>query len=194
MHRFRVGALILALLLAPNALATYTSNGSAADQAALTSMLTSACTQSADFKSEYDTTVADTGHSIRYDVGRSQGGVLIDAYGSNAVDLDDLSALPVTPPAGHPNALTQSQALKHIMAERWYKATLPCAEYLECHEKGGMVGENALRSEAGQSPVVKHSGTPNPGGGVTVTITYGNGGSESWTINSAGNITAIAYH
>ena len=69
----------------------------------------------------------DPTHAIHADLGRRQElsetpaanpGVFIDQFDSDQIDLHDLSRLPETPRARHPNDITQTEMITHILAER----------------------------------------------------------------------------
>lgn len=187
--RLVVGALALALV-ASVVYATYTINGSDADRQSFLDMLSRCRNASAAFRREYDEVFNSQTAAITYNAGRSQARCLVDSFDSNNVDLDDLEKVLETAPEGNPSATTRCQVIKHFLAERWYKATHPDAEFRECHE-AGHTGENEIRGEGsqanlGERRLVQSDGT------WTVETTY-NGNAETWTLDANSNITSVTY-
>lgn len=186
-------SLAIVLLVAVVLYAAYTIEGSDADKQTFLDMLTAARNGSPEFKTEYDAIFNAATPSITYKVGRSQPNVIVDSFASNKVDLDDLEKFPASPPAGHPDALTRAQLIKHFMSERWHKANNPAATFEDSHNQA-ITDQNKLRTEAGQHTVTSQVGSTNADGSVTGTITYSDGNTETWTISSTGTITSIVYH
>lgn len=133
----------------------------------------------------------DPAHLIQANLGRSQPGVIGDAFASNAVDLDDLEAFPGAATAAHPDQVTRNELMVHFLTERQSALTSANpADFGPAHQSG-IAAQGRYRDERGQSHVLSQTGARNADGTITATIAMANGSSEQWGIDGAQKITSI---
>ena len=134
---------------------------------------------------------SDPKHKITADLGRSQPGVIGDAFATNQVDLDDLEKWPSRAGKDHPNQFTRNEAMVHFLSERQnaLQSSDP-SDFGPAHTYG-LQQQNLYRKERSQSEVLSQSGVKNADGTVTATVAMADKSSEKWQINGNGDITGI---
>jgi hypothetical protein len=169
--------------------------GDAADQEAYMAIVRREMLRSSRFHALMVAIQANTRYPVEIKVGRNQKGITIDSFHSDSVklglqevDLADLGRLPVDPPAGHPDACTQGEALIHAMAEA--SAGANTADRFASH-LAGIQAQNDYRDERGQKGHrLPPDSDPETYGRGDWTLFYDNGYRERWE-RSGHNITAI---
>lgn len=173
-------------------------NGTKVDQERFRQMLREGMTDSPMFRETLTNIGNDTdpAHRITANVGRSQPGVILDSYGNDAIDLDDLEALPAAAPMAHKNQFTRNEDLLHILTERQYALTHPdpggdkWKVFNDAHQHG-IDTQNRYRDERGQSHVLSQSGTKRADGGTNATIAFADGSNERWDIDRNGKFNGV---
>ncbi len=167
-------------------------NGTAADQAAFRIMLRDGMQISPTMRQTISDIGNNTTHPVTVNVGRSQPGVIIDSFGTNDTDLDDLDRLSATPTAGHSNESTRPEFIEHFLAEREFAANNPGTLFGPAHA-AGVAAQNNFRAERGGSAVTGQvfAGT-DAAGNIIGRTNFSDGTHQDEIINSGtGNIVRI---
>lgn len=130
----------------------------------------------------------DKSHAITVNLGRKQAGVLVDAFATNDVDLDDIDHFPVTPSAAHPKEMTRGEQLVHILAERRSaKLSSTPTDFGPAHAAATVV-HNQLRAELGQPAETSAGASVTSSGGIIGTTTSKDGSTQDIEFNANGDI------
>lgn len=133
--------------------------------------------------------INDTAHPITMNVGRNQPGTIIDNFGTNAVDVGDLSQIPATPAAGHPNTTTQDEMIVHFMVER--NDAAHGNAFGPAHQ-AGINAQNAVRAERGQPAVNSQVFAGTDAAGNTIGRTnYADGTHQDTIIDANNNVVRV---
>ncbi|HET9620835.1 MAG TPA: FG-GAP-like repeat-containing protein [Kofleriaceae bacterium] len=114
----------------------------------------------------------------------------VDAFDSNAVDLDDLKKFPLHESKDHPNAITLGEKFAHFLSER-RAARVDHLTFLDAHQAGLRV-ESQYREDLGQSGLLgDRRGIQNGVGGQSVVQRFLDGSQETWDVDSRGNVANV---
>jgi peptidoglycan hydrolase-like protein with peptidoglycan-binding domain len=160
-------------------------NGSAADQATYLHMVRREMLTSPTFRNLMNTQNADRAHPLTINVGRNQGGVQIDRFRDETIDLTDYEQFPETPPAGNPDATTRGQNLVHFMAEA--RQGVLGNNFDRSHARG-IQAENQYRAEIGQRSRLTSSPFDAAG---NIEMRYSNGYRETIQFGGTDGVTGI---
>jgi hypothetical protein len=173
-----------------------TMNGNAADQATTLHAIRREMLVSPSFRQLMNTINADAAHPVTLNAGRNQPRHFVDAFnggGNQTIDLADIEQWPVTPPAGHPEAMVQGENLVHALAEARHAAL--GNGYGPSH-RVAIEAENRYRRDIGQNAGLRLP--PNDttlGSGNSVIFQFDNGYREQVNVDASGaNITGITRH
>jgi PAAR motif len=135
--------------------------------------------------------INDAGHPITLNIGRNDSHTVIDSFGTNAVDVGDLSQVPAVPPAGHPNATTRDEMIVHFMVERNNAAVTGSPNFGPAHQSG-IDAQNAMRAERGQPAVTSQVFAGHDAAGNTIGRTnYADGTHQDAIIDGNNNIVRV---
>jgi PAAR motif len=135
--------------------------------------------------------ISDTGHPVTLNVGRNQANTIVDNFGSNAVDVGDLSQVPATAPAGHPNATTRDEMIVHFMVERNHAAVSGSPNFGPAHQ-AGIDAQNAMRAERGQPAITSQVFAGHDAAGNAIGRTnYADGTHQDAIIDNHNNVIRV---
>lgn len=135
--------------------------------------------------------INDTGHPITVNAGRNQPGTVVDSFATNAVDVGDLSQIPATAPAGHPNATTRDEMIVHFMVERHHTAVTGSPNFAPAHQ-AGIDAQNAMRAERGQPAITSQVFAGHDAAGNAIGRThYADGTHQDTIIDGHNNIVRV---
>jgi hypothetical protein len=135
--------------------------------------------------------INDTAHPITLNIGRNDGNTIVDSFGTNAVDVGDLSQVPAAPPPGHPNATTRDEMIIHFMVERNNAAVTGKPNFGPAHQ-AGIAAQNAMRAERGQPAVVSQVFAGRDSAGNMIGRTnYADGTHQDSIIDGSSNIIRV---
>ncbi len=179
--------------------------GSDADQGAFKNMLAGGLGNSPQFRSLVSSLGNDSENTLTMDLGRSQPGLMVDAFEYEAssgsrhkrnvqtIDLDDYEKIPGAPPRDAPDAQTRTQKLIHALTEA--QSGMKSSEtdggkrYLPAHSSA-IDAENDYRAEQGQNGKRRYE---DPEGTADGGWTYDYGEhKEQWDWNGT-NLKEIKY-
>jgi len=171
--------------------------GSAADQQAFLDMVRREMARSKSFHDLMMAINSDAAHPVHIELYPQNTLQVFDAffgYGAQGVDMVDFAQLPVDPPPGRPEAMTQGENLAHSMAEAQAGTRLQMIKeraYPLAHADGITAG-NAYRLDRGQQSARSSEVVS----GLQITFDYEAGGKtiyrETVTRDQAGNVTGVS--
>jgi hypothetical protein len=170
-----------------------TLNGSTADKATALHMVRRTMLNSPSFRTTMNTLKHKKAHPVTLNVGRSQASTFVDSFnsgGNQTIDLDDIQQWPTTPPAGHPEAMTQDQNIVHALVEARQGAL--GNGYSPSH-RSAITAENSYRSDIGQTQNLRMPPNDTTSSGGNVTFQY-SGGYRETIATSGSRITGITRH
>ena len=179
-------------------------SGAPADQDAFRSMLRNGMNDSPTLRGLITSigNDADQSHLIDADLGRGGQdpafqGVILDDFGTNQIDLDDLEQLPGSPSELHPDEYSRPECITHFLAERQWaldnpdNAGNPSLHFAKAHDVATDV-QNQYRDERAQSHVLSMTSVSYPGGGKTATVALNTGSAEALSIDPSGQIAGVS--